>query len=132
MKPFLIFAVLGPLILSALGLFFNAVMGWRSGVGGTQLFGQLLAFAFGLGLPPLVAAWAVYRRPIWTSFQSRLKAAAITGLIVGILYPFIGAMIGGGRIPAADYSLFPLFGLLLGAVAALCAYLANRLDPSEA
>ncbi len=128
MKPFLVFAVLGPLILTVLGLVANAVMGWRSDVGGAQLFGQLLVFAFGLGLPPLVAAWAVYRRPIWTSFQTRLKAAALTGLVVGILYPFIGAMIGGGRIPAADYSLFPLFGLLLGAVAALCAFLAHRLD----
>jgi hypothetical protein len=131
MKPFLVFAVLGPLILTVLGLVFNAVMGWRANLGGAELFGQLLAVCFGLGLPPLVAAWAVYRRPIWTSFQTRLKAAAITGLVVGIVYPFVGAMIGGGRIPAADYSLFPLFGLVIGAVAALCAYLANRLEPGE-
>lgn len=132
MKPFLIFAVVGPLILGVASLLFNAAMGWRANLGVGPLIGQLLVVCVALGLPPLVAAWAVYRRPIWTSFQQRLKAAATTGFVVGMVYTFIGAMLTGGRIATGDYVLFPLFGLLLGAIAALCAYLAHRFDPGGA
>jgi hypothetical protein len=125
MKRFLIFALLGPLLFFLCSLIFRFVMAWGGG-GGLAVVVQSFLLAFALGLPPLLVAFGVNGMERWTTWPSRLKATAVAGFVAGILYTLIGASIGGGRIAAADYSLFPLFGLLLGAIAALCAVVARR------
>jgi hypothetical protein len=130
MKRFWIFALAGPLIMFLCSLIFRFVMAWGGG-GGLQAIVQSLFFAFALGLPPLLVAFYVNGMDRWTTWPSRLKATASAGFAAGIVYTFVGAMIGGGRIATADYILFPLFGLLLGAIAAVCALIAHRVGASS-